>query len=155
MTSLRQLLVGTGTASAAADAALCVLRVFAGVAFIMHGWGKVIDVNGFAEAHHVPLVLGAAAAYVQFIGAMLLLVGLFVPLAALGIGGTMVVAVATLIRDGEPFVNPGGHSWESAALYAVLMASFVVIGAGRYSLDHIIFVRGGTVAHFGGYQNPK
>ena len=67
--------------------------MFAGVAFVLHGWGKVADVSGFAAEQGVPVVLGAAAAYVQFIGGLLLVVGLLTPLAAFGIGVTMVVAV--------------------------------------------------------------
>jgi putative oxidoreductase len=143
MISPRQVLTGTGVRGGAGDAALCVLRVFAGIAFIMHGWGKVTDVAGFSTAKGVPVILGAAAAYGQFIGGILLALGLLTPTAAVVIGVTMVVAVVMLIRAGESFINPGGHSWESAALYAVLMACFAVLGAGRYSIDHALFGRRG------------
>jgi putative oxidoreductase len=115
--SPRHLLAGRGSGSGAVDAALLVLRVFAGVVFVLHGWGNVADVSGFAAAQGVPVVLGAASASVPCIGRLLLVVGLLTPLAALGIGVTMVVAVVMLVRVGAPFINPGGHSWESAALY--------------------------------------
>jgi putative oxidoreductase len=138
MTSVRHLLAGR---SSAVDAALLLLRVFAGVAFVLHGWGKVINVSGFAAEQGVPVVLGAAAAYVQFIGRLLLVVGLLTPLAAFGIGVTMVVAVVMLVRSGESFINPGGHSWESAALYAVVMLCLMMLGAGRYALDAMLFTR--------------
>ena len=61
MMSPRHLLAGRGSGSGAVDAALLVLRVFAGVAFVLHGWGKVADVSGFAAEQGVPVVLGAAA----------------------------------------------------------------------------------------------
>ena len=141
MMSVRHLLAGMGGRSSAVDVALLLLRVFAGVAFVLHGWGKVADVSGFAAEQGVPVVLGAAAAYVQFIGGLLLVVGLLTPLAAFGIGVTMVVAVVMLVRAGESFINPGGHSWESAALYAVLMLCLMMLGAGRYSLDAMLFTR--------------
>ena len=89
----------------------------------------------------VPVALGAAAVYVQFISGLLLVVGLLTPLAAFGIGVTMVVAVVMLVRAGESFINPGGHSWESAALYAVLMLCLMMLGAGRYALDATLFTR--------------
>jgi putative oxidoreductase len=105
----------------------------------------VADVSGFAAEQGVPVVLGAAAAYVQFIGGLLLVVGLLTPLAAFGIGVTMVVAVVMLVRSGESFINPGGHSWESAALSGVLMLCLMRLGAGRYSLDAMLFKRGPIV----------
>jgi hypothetical protein len=63
------------------------------------------------------------------------------PLAARGICGTMVVATVMLVRAGEAFINPGGHSWESAALYAILMLCLMMLGAGSYSLDAVLFKR--------------
>jgi putative oxidoreductase len=134
-------LTGMGSRSSAVDVALLLLRVFVGIAFVLHGWGKVRDVGGFSAANGVSVFLGAAAAYVQFIGGLLLVVGLLTPLAALGICGTMMVATVMLIRAGESFINPGGHSWESAALYAVLMLCLMMLGAGRYSLDAMLFKR--------------
>lgn len=139
--SVRHLLAGMGRRSSAGDVALLLLRVFAGVAFVLHGWGKVADVSGFAAEQGVPVVLGAAAAYVQCIGGLLLVVGLLTPLAAFGIGVTMVVVVVMLVRAGESFINPGGHSWESAALYVVVMLCLMMLGAGRFSLDKMLFTR--------------
>ena len=141
MMNVRHFLAGRGGRSSAVDAALFALRVFAGVAFVLHGWGKVADVSGFATEQGVPVVLGAAAAYVQFIGGLLLVVGLLTPLAAFGIGVTMVVAIVMLVRAGESFINPGGHSWESAALYVVVMLCLMMLGAGRYALDAVLFKR--------------
>jgi uncharacterized membrane protein YphA (DoxX/SURF4 family) len=140
--SPRRLLAGRGCGSGPVDAVLVVLRVFARVAFVRHGWRNVADVSGFAAAQGVPVVLGAAAAYVQCIGGLLRVAGLLTPLAALGIRVTMAVAVVMLVRAGESFVNPGGHRWESAALYAALMLCPMRLGAVRYSLDHVLFVRG-------------
>ena len=57
--SVHHLLAGRGSRSSAVDVALLLLRVFAGVAFVLHGWGKVADVSGFAAEQGVPVVLGA------------------------------------------------------------------------------------------------
>jgi putative oxidoreductase len=78
------------------DGTLLLLRVCVGIAFVLHGWGKVRDVGGFSAANEVPVFLGAAAAYVQCIGGLLLVVGLLTSLAALGICGTMVVRVSAV-----------------------------------------------------------
>jgi uncharacterized membrane protein YphA (DoxX/SURF4 family) len=54
----------------------------------------------------------------------------------------MVPLVAAVLGcTAESFINPGGHSWESAALYAVLMLCLMMLGAGRYSLDATLFTR--------------
>ena len=89
--SPRRLLVSRGSRSSAIDA---------GIAFVLHGWGKVADVTGFAAAQGVPVALGAAAAYVQFVGGLLPVVALLTPLAALGIGVFADVRLA-LKRDGR------------------------------------------------------
>jgi putative oxidoreductase len=127
--------------SSTVDLVLLAVRSFSCVAFMLHGWRKLIDVSGFAAAHEMPVSAATAAGLLQFVGGLLLGFGLLVRLAAFGIAITMIVAVIVLIRAGQPFLSPGGHSWESAALYAVLMGSFVLTGAGRYSVDQLLFAR--------------
>lgn len=64
MMSPHPLLSGMGSRSAV-DVALRLLRVCVGIAFVLHGWGKVRDVSGFLAANGVPVFLGAAAAYMH------------------------------------------------------------------------------------------
>ena len=117
------------------DFTLLMLRVFIGVAFWFHGSGKVVDLAAFAAEFQIPPLLAAVAAYTQVAGALLLMAGLLTPAAALGLAATMGVAVAELIARGESFVDPGGHSWETAALYLVANAALILAGPGRWSLD--------------------
>jgi hypothetical protein len=70
--------------SSAVDRMLLLLRVCVGIGFVLHGWGKVREAGGFAAANGVPVFLGTAAAQVQCIGGLLLVVGLLTPVAALG-----------------------------------------------------------------------
>ncbi|MCI0422825.1 MAG: DoxX family protein [Acidobacteria bacterium] len=99
--------------------ALLLLRVFVGIAFLFHGYGKVVDIAGFAAEFGMPYLIAAAAACVQFGAGLLLILGLVTPLAGLALAGTMPVATSQLIARGEPFVSPHGHSWEASSFYLV------------------------------------
>ena len=129
-----------------AGAALLLLRVFVGVAFIFHGYGKVVDIPAFAAEFEMSLPVAAAAAYTQFIGGLLLIFGALTPLACLAIAATMAVAAFELIARGEPFVNPDGHSWEGAAFYLVAASAVTLLGPGRFSVDALVFDRKAVVA---------
>jgi putative oxidoreductase len=122
--------------------ALLLIRLYVGVAFIQHGGGKLDDIAGFAAEFHLPWAVAAATMLLQLTGAILLIVGLLTPLAALGIAGTMVGATLTLIQKGEPFINPAGHSWENSSFYFMLCVALSLLGAGAYSLDARLFGHG-------------
>jgi putative oxidoreductase len=124
-------------------AALLLLRSFIGVAFLFHGYGKMIDVHGFAAEFGIPLPVAAAAAYTQFIGGVLMILGAATPLAAAALAATMAVATFELIGRGEPFVNPHGHSWEAAAFYLVAASAMALLGPGRFSVDALLLGRRG------------
>ncbi len=123
---------------------LLVLRVVTGLAFSFHGWGKIqhpftwMDVMGDEAA---PGIFQALAAVAEFGGGIALILGLLTPLAALGIAGTMVVALAKVhLPHGDPFVNPqGGASYEPAAGYLAQMILFLVVGPGKISADFFLF----------------
>lgn len=121
--------------------ALLLLRVFAGIAFVFHGYGKVVDVAGFAAEFGIPDLLAAAAAYVQFGAGLLLIPGLFTPMASFALAGTMAVATSQLVGRGEPFVSPHGHSWEASSFYLVLNVALILLGPGLYSTDWLLFGR--------------
>lgn len=122
-----------------------ILRVFIGIAFLFHGYGKIIDIQGFAAEFNLPAVVAATAAYTQFAGGLLLIVGLLTPLASLAIASTMAVATVTLIERGEAFVNPQGHSWEASAFYLIASLAVALLGPGLYSLDALLFDRNAPV----------
>ena len=68
-------------------AALLLLRLFVGIAFIQHGSGKLMHPAGFAAEFGIPVWLGLATMLTQLIGGILLILGALTPLAALGIAG--------------------------------------------------------------------
>ena len=66
----------------------------------------------FAAEFGIPVSLALVTMLTQLIGSILLILGALTPPAAFGIAGTMIPATIFLIRRGEPFINPAGHSWE-------------------------------------------
>jgi putative oxidoreductase len=128
--------------STLADGALLLLRVVAGLAFMMHGWGKIQNPFGWMGPDaFAPGLLQALAALAEFGGGLAWIVGLLTPLASLGIAATMAVAVAFhAFMRGDPFVAlGGGPSYELAALFFCLALLLLAMGPGRHSLDRKIF----------------
>lgn len=126
-----------------ASAGLLLLRVYAGVALMMHGWGKIQNPMHWMDAMPgaPPGVLQALAALSEFGGGLALIVGLLTPLAALGIACTMAVAVFKHASRGDPFVGRGGPSFEPALGYLVTAVLLLLTGPGRYALDAVVFGR--------------
>lgn len=127
---------------AAASAALFLLRLIAGLAFVFHGWGKIQHpFSWMGPDASVPAFLQFLAALSEFGGGIAWTLGLLTPLASLGIASTMTVAVclhAFVMKD--PFVNPkGGGSSELAFVYLGIALLILALGAGKFSLDAKIF----------------
>ncbi len=127
---------------ALASAALLLLRLIVGAAFIIHGWGKIQNpFNWMGPQSPVPGFFQFLAAFSEFGGGIAWMIGLLTPLASLGIGFTMAVAVymhSMVMKD--PFVNmTGGRSFELAASYFIVAIILVAMGPGKFSLDKVIF----------------
>lgn len=123
------------------DIALLLLRLVVGIAFVLHGFGKVQNPFGWAQGAPIPAFLQGLATLAEFGGGIALILGLLTPLAALGIVITMTVATcmhAFVMHD--PFVNmTGGSSFEPALNYLVVNLLIMLAGPGRFSLDRKIF----------------
>lgn len=120
-----------------ASYALLLVRLVVGVAFIMHGWGKIqTPFSWMGPDAPVPGVLQLLAALSEFGGGIALILGLLTSLAMLGMACTMAVAVHMhAVIKGDPFV--GGY--ELAAVYLVLAVMFIVVGPGKFAVDNKIF----------------
>jgi putative oxidoreductase len=120
-------------------AALLLLRLIVGLAFIFHGWPKIRNVAGFAGALKLPVWLAAVAAYTEVIGGILLILGLLTVVAAALIGIEMLVALFMVhFPVHHPFVNPTGQSFETPAFYLFTMLAFLLAGPGAYSVDAVM-----------------
>ncbi len=121
-----------------AEMALLLTRVVAGLAFTMHGWGKIQNPFGWMGPEAlVPGVFQALAAISEFGGGLAWILGLLTPLASLGIAFTMAVAFSFhAFMRGDPFVSmTGGPSSELAAVYFCITLLLIAMGPGRVSLD--------------------
>jgi len=124
------------------SAAILIVRLIAGIAFIFHGWGKIQNPLGWMPPEApVPGFLQFFAALSEFGGGIAWILGLVTPLASLGIGCTMAVAVFMHgVLRGDPFVaTGGGMSYELALVYLGIAILIFVLGPGKFSLDSKIF----------------
>ena len=118
-----------------ADLALLLLRLVAGLAFVLHGWPKLKNPLGWMGPG-MPAPLQALAVLAEVGGGLGWMLGLLTPLASAGIAGTMVVAIARhAFVKGDPFL--GGY--ELAAIYLCIAILLFVSGPGDLALDHLIF----------------
>ncbi len=130
--------------SGKAAVGLLLVRLVMGAAFVLHGWGKIQGEAGPTAwmGDKIPPALQATAAFSEFVGGWAILVGVFTPLAALALIGTMIGALRHhILITGDPFVNPGGPSWELAAIYLAASVLILLVGPGVLSIDAILFSR--------------
>jgi putative oxidoreductase len=123
-------------------AALLLLRLVAGLAFMFHGWGKIQNPFGWMGPEPpFPRILVAAAAVSEFCGGAAWMLGLLTPLASLGLAGTMSVAVYVHASAGDAFVatEPGRRSYELAAVYLCVAVVLLLAGPGPLSVDRAAF----------------
>lgn len=124
-----------------ASITLLFLRVVAGLAFMLHGWGKIQNPFGWMGPEgFAPGIFQALAALSEFGGGLAWILGLLNPLASLGIACTMAVATFShAVMRGDPFVSTGGPSYELASVYFCIALLQIALGPGKFSLDRMIF----------------
>lgn len=127
-----------------ASSALLLLRLITGIAFVLHGWGKIQSPFGWIPPQapiHIPGLFQLLAAIAEFGGGIALILGFLTPLASLGIACTMTVAVYLhLMVLKDPFVNmKGGSSYEPALVFWGIALLLLAMGPGKFSLDSKIF----------------
>ena len=123
--------------------AILILRLGIGFMFILHGWPKFIGgpekwinlgeygMNSIG-IYFAPLFWGFMAAFAEFFGGIHLILGLFTRFFSLLLFITMLVAMMTHISNG---IMDASHAIESS----IIFLSLFLMGAGKYSLDYIIF----------------
>ncbi|MFF9204006.1 DoxX family protein [Streptomyces sp. NPDC014986] len=129
--------------SSARDIALLLTRVAVGVVFIAHGWQKLFT-NGidgtaaFFDQAGVPAATASAwfAALVEVAGGAALILGLAMPVAGLLLLINMIGAYAFVHAGSGLFVDKGGY--ELVLVLGAAALSLAVVGAGRFSLDHLL-----------------
>lgn len=125
------------------NAGLLILRVFIGAAMLTHGWAKISGgLAGFTQAVAgmgipAPEVLAPLAVFAESGGALLLALGLLTRPAAFLMLCTMAVAILGA-HGGQGFA-----AQEKAWLYLVPALFFLLKGAGKWSLDGLVFKKQG------------
>ncbi|MBC7419222.1 MAG: DoxX family protein [Bdellovibrio sp.] len=125
-----------------ASVALLLLRLVVGIAFILHGFGKIQNPFGWMPpGSPVPGFFQFLAALSEFGGGIALVLGLLTRLGSLGIAITMAVATcmhAFVLHD--PFVNlTGGGAFELPFVYMMIAILFISMGPGKFSADDKVF----------------
>lgn len=121
---------------------LLLLRVVTGVAMVIHGWPKIQNAFHWMDKPGAPSpmpgIVQALAALGEFGGGLGLLFGCLTLPACFGIAAVMLGAIFTA-HAGDPWIKPGGKSFELASLYLLIAAVVALLGPGIYSLDAKLF----------------
>jgi putative oxidoreductase len=145
------------------------LRLIVGYGFIEHGYAKLArGPEHFAAILHAlgtpaPHLLAGLTIGVELLGGLLVLLGLFIPLASLPMAVVLLVAIFTVHLPngfssikllsvdaaGAHFGQPG---YETDLLYLAALAALVLGGPGPWALDRLFL---GRASIQGGAKRPR
>lgn len=128
--------------STGADTALLFLRIVAGSALLLHGYGKIQNPMSWAGPEStIPGIFLLLAAISEFGGGIALVLGVLTRLASFGIACTMAVAVYFhKFVYGDPFVpTSASGAYELPLLFFAVACLFIAMGPGRFSGDRVVF----------------
>ncbi len=121
--------------------ALTLLRIALGVVFVAHGSQKVLGIfggpglSGFATwigQYGIPSYLGYLAAFAEFIGGILLLLGVYAELGALIVMPVMAGAILFVHKSHGFFIQHNG--FEYVLCLMVMLFSIIIAGPGYLTL---------------------
>lgn len=140
----RNWIFGSTTAgTSVADAGLAALRITAGLLLAsLHGIGKIPPQEGLVGwiggmGFPAPLVFAWLAGIAEFVGGLLIALGLLTRPAAAFVFLHFVIVV-TVAHAGDAFSDR-----ELPILFGVIAFAFALIGPGRYSVDAVMGGRKG------------
>jgi len=115
---------------------IALLRVLVGVAFMFHGYPKIVSpTDWMGPDGFLSPGMQALVAVVEFVGGIMLIAGFFTRIAAFFIACDMIGALGLVeIPRGSPFVGVG-HTLEPALLYLFTMVLLLLAGPGTLSVD--------------------
>lgn len=121
--------------------ALSILRIIAAYVFLAHGLQKSVGLFGGLPPH-LPgnlLLMLKTAGWIETIGGVLLLLGLFTSPVAFLLSGEMAAAyfIGHVFQNGLMLV-PMRNGGESAVLYCFIYLYLATSGGGAWSLDRAL-----------------
>ena len=118
---------------------LSLLRLVSGLLFWEHGTSKLLGVPPSAMPGHFELFsLMGFSGVLEFVGGILLVLGLFTRITAFILSGEMAVAYFMVHAPKGFFpMTGGGNGGELAVLYCLLFLYLVAAGGGPWSLDRL------------------
>ncbi|OLT12367.1 hypothetical protein BJF78_03875 [Pseudonocardia sp. CNS-139] len=130
---------------AANDIGLLVLRVVAGLVFVVHGAGDIFEAGVSANVENyrgagipLPELSAPFAAYVQFLGGLLLIVGALARVVSLGLVVVMAGALV-FVHPGEQIpVGQDGSGSGFALIMGAAVVALLLTGPGRISVDFLV-----------------
>ena len=129
---------GVSIQSKAANAGLAVLRIFSGLAMALaHGIGKIPPAERMVTnlgnmGFPLPGVFAWAAGSAELFGGVFLAAGFMTRVSAFFVAFTMLVA-GFVAHAADPFGRK-----EKALMYLCIALMYMLVGAGRYSIDGLI-----------------
>jgi putative oxidoreductase len=118
--------------------ALVVLRVVLGAVMIAHGYRKVYghlhEYAHFISSLGIPAWLGYISALTEFVGGILLIMGLFTRVVAAAVLIDMMVAIAK-VHWPHGLTGQGGYEFPLAL--AAIAFALIFLGAGPIAIDAI------------------
>jgi len=111
-----------------------ILRLVAGFLFLWHGSQKLF---AFPPAgHEMPSYIMFIAGPIEFVGGLLIMIGLFTPWVAFICSGEMAFAYWSV--HGTHALLPAVNGGELAIIYCFLFLFIAARGSGVYSADHFL-----------------
>ena len=116
------------------DIALLLLRIVAGLVFILHGKGKFKP--EWAKKMGMPYPIGFLGGIGMVFGGLGIIFGFLTQIAAFGPLLVMLGAVYHhKVKWKHPFYKPNSPSYEYALILTLIALLFILVGAGAYSVD--------------------
>lgn len=127
----------TNINSNAVNSSLLILRVAVGLFMLTHGFSKLQMLMSGDIKFADPFGIGTTpslilSVFAEFFCSILLILGLATRLASVALIINMLVAVF-YAHATDPFARK-----ELPLMYLVVFLTFLILGAGRYSVDHLI-----------------
>jgi putative oxidoreductase len=124
---------------------LLILRIVVGAALVIHGYPKVkgarVQSGKWMESMGIPAFTADLVTVLEFVGGIFLIVGLIAPLVGLFLAvqfASIVVMKSSKLHAKFIDPTPGKPNFELDVTYLLLGLVFLFLGAGQYSLDHLL-----------------